>query len=520
MEGKWKRVVGFKRKKNVEMKMQWMSLMICLYAGMASGRTEEDQASLSGGSTELRVGLPPPERCFYQSQMECPEVVKSDDCPCKRIPILSHTSNDENAVYCCNLSAKSFEFGLACANFPSNVSYIHIRNATLDVFNVSEVKWRRLKSLAITDGRINRIKGQFLMMTPTQCLNLSNNGLIEIENNSFTRLAQLTSLDLSYNNVTHLPALNTMHGREFWIDISGTNTLMCHDVYQSINKTGEKQIHFNRENETLCSASKTWHWFNTTEQVPLKQVRYLSQLQTECPKGDNWQCQCNFRRMDIVEGKSPTLAVNVDCTGMQLTELPDRLPRNTIALNVSYNNITVLDYLSTNHWYEDLREFYADYNNISSINKLEGSKFLDNYAFLSLRYNKIKSLPTYILSLNGPDKNYALSKAVKLGGNALHCDCNTAKHLKGWLQARILDADEVLCEKIKERVTELDASKMCVYPGDWTDYIYYIIATEVLLLISLVAKVSYDYWVFKTAGYLPWPANKMPKLPCDWLCET
>lgn len=39
-----------------------------------------------------------------------------------------------------------------------------------------------------------------------------------------------------------------------------------------------------------------------------------------------------------------------------------------------------------------MREFYADYNNISSINKLEGSKFLDNYAFLSLRYNKIKSV--------------------------------------------------------------------------------------------------------------------------------
>jgi polysaccharide deacetylase 2 family uncharacterized protein YibQ len=54
--------------------------------------------------------------------------------------------------------------------------------------------------------------------------------------------------------------------------------------------------------------------------------------------------------------------------------------------------ITILDALSTNPCYEDLREFYADYNNISSINKLEGSKFLDNYAFLSLRYNKIKSV--------------------------------------------------------------------------------------------------------------------------------
>lgn len=185
------------------------------------------------------------------------------------------------------------------------MSYIHIRNATLDVFNASEVRWRMLESLAVTDGKINRVKGQFLIMAPILCLNLSNNALVEIENKSLTRLAQLTTLDLSYNNLTHLPALNTRNGREFWLDISGnkviiivrryleqthmcygkavassffagTNTLWCHDIYQYINKTGEMQITFNRENETVCSASKTWHWFNTTEQVPLKQVRYLS----------------------------------------------------------------------------------------------------------------------------------------------------------------------------------------------------------------------------------------------------
>ncbi|XP_043282733.1 protein halfway isoform X2 [Venturia canescens] len=500
----------------IERKMQWLAVMMCLYAGVASGRTEEDQSSGSNGNAMIPAL---PERCYYEEASECPSPENGDACPCKRI-LLSHSSPDANAVLCCNVDSRNFETGLACANFPANVSYIHIRNATFDTFNVSEVRWRRLKSLSITDGRINRIKGQFLMMAPTHCLNLSNNGLSEVENNSFTRLAQLATLDLSYNNITHLPALNTMSGREFWLDISGTNTLWCHDIYQYINKTGEKRINFNRENKTSCSASKTWHWFNTTEQVPLKQVRYLSLLQTECPKGENWQCQCNFRRMDIAEGKPPTLAVNVDCSGIQLTELPDKLPRNTIALNVSYNNITVLDDLSTNRCYEDIREFYADYNNISSINKLEGSKFLDNYALLSLRYNKIKSLPTYMLTPNVHDKSYAASRYVKLGGNELHCDCNTAKYLKVWLQTRILDSDEVLCENVKEKVVDLEPSKMCVYPGDWTDYIYYIIGTELLLLMSLITKVSYDYWVFKTAGYLPWPANKMPKLPCDWLCET
>ncbi|XP_011154131.1 protein halfway isoform X1 [Harpegnathos saltator] len=498
------------------LKMHWLAMIMCLYAGLASARTEEDQQASNID------GIPnsPPAQCFYRPATDCPNMgADSNKCPCKKITLANVP--EPYAALCCNINSQSLDYGLSCMGFPwLNISYVHIRNATLDTFKTSEVRWRKLKSLAVTDGRISRVKGQFLMKTPIVCLNLSNNALVEVENNSLTRLEQLATLDLSYNNLTHLPALNT-NGREFWLDISGTNTLWCHDIYQYINRTGEMQITFNRENETVCSASKTWHWFNTTEQVPLKQVRYLSSLQTECPKGDTWHCQCNVSRLDIVEGKPPTFAVYVDCSGIQLTELPEKLPRNTITLNVSYNNITVLDDLSTNPCYEHLREFYADYNNITSINKLEGSKFLDNYALLSLRYNKIKSLPTYILSPNVYNKNFATlsSRLVKFGGNELHCDCNTAKFLKAWLQTRILDADEVMCENVKEKVVDLDASKMCVYPGDWTDYIYYIIGIEVMILIGLIVKVSYDYWVLKTAGYLPWPANRMPKLPCDWLCE-
>lgn len=71
-----------------------------------------------------------------------------------------------------------------------------------------------------------------------------------------------------------------------------------------------------------------------------------------------------------------------------------------------------------------------------------------------------------------------------------------------------------------QNVHELSEMKLCHTPHDWTDYIYYLITLEVLLLIALIMKVTYDWTVFKSAGYLPWPASKMPKLPCDCLCET
>ena len=51
-----------------------------------------------------------------------------------------------------------------------------------------------------------------------------------------------------------------------------------------------------------------------------------------------------------------------------------------------------MDPLTFDENYKDIREFYADYNQISSILALEGSKFIDNFLVLSLRENNIKSV--------------------------------------------------------------------------------------------------------------------------------
>lgn len=151
-------------------------------------------------------------------------------------------------------------------------------------------------------------------------------------------------------------------------------------------------------------------------------------------------------------------------------------------------------------------------------------------------------IPEYFLS-NVLD-NHDVGRIIFLGGNELNCDCNSAKTLKVksklkpnnlllkpicfffsqyWLLEHnrdIPDYNSIKCRNLPQNVMELREKKLCQSPHDWTDYIYYLIATEVILLIALITKVSYDYWVFKTAGYLPWPASKMPKLPCDWLCES
>lgn len=140
---------------------------------------------------------------------------------------------------------------------------------------------------------------------------------------------------------------------------------------------------------------------------------------------------------------------------------------------------------------------------------------------LFLRRNKLKQIPIYLLD-NTMDKN-PQGSLLYFAGNRLNCDCNSAKVVRLWLlgnKEHIKDYDEIMCENIPQNVTQLSEIKLCQSKHDWTDYIFYLIAAEVLLLLVLVLKVSYDYYVFKTQSYLPWPANKMPKLPCDWLCET
>lgn len=392
---------------------------------------------------------------------------------------------------------------------------MHIYKATLDDFDIKmEASYlRTVESMSITDGKINKIVGSFPKHTSIKCLNLSNNALNSVDKRSFVHLQKLTMLDLSFNNLSEVP--NFSKTRSIKLDISNNSQLMCKSLMDAMNNT---ELSFVRDSETYCLFPKTFHWFNTTEKIPLRQVKTYNEIEKKSC-GDN--CTCKAHRLDLVQFKDPTFAVLVDCSGKQMTEMPTKLPPNTIALNISNNNITELRI--DNVIYANIRELYADNNQITSILSLEGTKFIDNFLALSLRNNKLKTLPTYMLS-NIFDRN-SISRSVHLGLNKLHCDCNTAKILKVWLSTKsknIPDYEEILCENLDNlKVIKLEHSKICLHQDqqDWTDYIYYIISAEVLLLVCLVLKVSYDYWVFKTAGYLPWPASKMPKLPCDWLCE-
>ncbi|KAK3915634.1 Protein halfway [Frankliniella fusca] len=451
--------------------------------------------------------------CVHVGEEHCPPA--GELCRCK---LITGTST----VICCDVNTQlQLKESLNCQGLVGvNITALHARNITLhsldvSVLHLTKLHLPELESLAITDGHITELKG-LLDAQNLACLNLSSNSLADVSENTSSHLYSLTNLDLSGNDLKHVLKLHA-DVTHFKLDISGNNNLNCDSIKELMKSM--KNLQFSHDNNTYCLNPSSFHWFNSTEKVPLASVVMLTKLEEECPRGETEPCQCRAVRLDMVLGKPPTFSVEVDCSNRRLTKLPLTLPKNTVSLNVSNNNISNLEELSMNSAYKDIQQFYADDNQITSISALEGSTFIGNFHTLSVRNNNISSLPIYILS-NAFDLNL---RTVRLGLNHLKCDCSTAQTTKMWLNANyrdIPDYNEVLCENMRERVFELDQNKVCTVPSDWTEYVYYLVAAEVLLLILLVSKVSYDYWVFKTAGYLPWPASKMPKLPCDWVFES
>ncbi|XP_035785927.1 protein halfway-like isoform X2 [Anopheles albimanus] len=461
------------------------------------------QAGPVTSSTTLRMPVLPTIECYHALPSLCNE--RRSDCECNIDPAVP------GALYCCNVT--DINKAIACVtNAPeaANWKYLHMRNVTVRelALNVSNRYLRTLHSLAITDGTIQRISTSFARFSTPVCVNISNNNISELEPRAFRELRHLTMLDLSFNNLSTIPSTNG----KFRLDIRGNVGMLCKSLLESL-KSGVK---FKDPESTFCLTNRTFNWFNTTDSLQIHQLEMMQRVQDECP--ENCTCELDRLNFDLNNTERKTITARVDCSGLGLTKFPEKLPSGTVTLNVSSNNITSLEALNSAP-YESLLRLHADDNQIGSLSDLEGMDFISRFTLFSIRRNKLKTVQSYIFT-----KSLDLGSYIFLEGNPMTCDCNAAKGFKNWLlsrKAQVPDHENIFCEgdtSLQQLVT-IQESKLCQSQHDWTDYIYYLIAAEIILLIALVCKVSYDYWIFKSAGYLPWPANKMPKLPCDCLCE-
>ncbi|VVC45541.1 Hypothetical protein CINCED_3A009440 [Cinara cedri] len=465
--------------------------------------------------------------CFHIKIIWCNQLASCYTQPSEFCPVQNKckcVKTHETALFCCQVQSnedllRNFECSGAKL---SNIQALHIYNMTADQFNFGKLspELNRLISFSITNSYINRLLGRLEHTHQIACLNLSNNifGTEWQDPLALENLKQLAMLDFSFVNISILPNIK-IEVPIFWLDVSNNTKIRCESLLDLMKKSGNSKykLNFVKHNETFCMSSLSFHWFNTTEKVALREVEGIKKLREDCPIN----CTCNWHGLDMVQDTITLQTIQVHCSNKQLSNLPENLPENTVLLNITNNNITSIDAFVSDPTYKTLRFFYADKNNISNLLSLEGSPFIDNYSVLSLKLNQLKSLPIYILQ-----NSFTRFEAHKvyLGGNELDCDCSTAQSLKIWLlanQRHLPDYDAILCKNFpyKLKVLDLDQKLVCITEADWTQYMYYVIAAELSMLLLLIGKVSYDYWVFKTAGYLPWPASKMPKLPCDWVFE-
>ncbi|XP_055585790.1 protein halfway [Uranotaenia lowii] len=468
--------------------------------------TSTTTTSTSTVPTTTTTLIPPTNKweCYNAAPELCHN--RTSDCECNPDPMIP------GALFCCNVT--DINKAIACAlNSPDNGGtwkYLHMRNVTVPelALNISNRYIKTLLSLSITDGSIQRISSSFARFSSPVCLNVSNNNISDIEARAFRELRHLQTLDISHNNLTTIPATIA----NLNLDIRGNANMQCKSLLEAL----KENHNFNEKESTFCKANRTINWFDATDNIPLNQLIMGQQVQNDCPQ----RCACELNRLNFDPNNTERkrITTKVVCSGQGLADFPETLPQDTVDLDVSNNNITSLKALIGKS-YSSLMRLNADNNQITSLNDLEGTNFISRFTLLSLQNNKLKTIQTYQFKFN-----LDLGSFMFLAGNPMTCDCNAAKNLKNWLlskKAQVPDHDMIHCEGNvhQSKIVQIQESKLCQSQHDWTDYIYYLIGTEIFLLIALICKVSYDYWVFKTAGYLPWPANKMPKLPCDCLCE-
>merc|ERR550539_1324756 len=149
--------------------------------------------------------------------------------------------------------------------------------------------------------------------------------------------------------------------------------------------------------------------------------------------------------------------VVVDCSNRGLTKIPSPLPKDTVTLNLSNNNITAVQALDLSAL-RDLKALDFSYNQLTAISEgsfihlqqLEeldlhhnhincidpsGLSSLQKLRYLSLSFNQISTLPKGLLVNNEELDN------LKIDNNPLICDCRM-NWLVDWLKVQQLENND------------------------------------------------------------------------------
>lgn len=245
-----------------------------------------------------------PEFCQHDNFTAIFKEHAADLVPCNCKP---HPSQ-RDAVICCNVT--SIEAASQCfhRNWPkllgnrnstrakdghnnSRLMQIHIQNATLPSLDMANNWWQHFDRISVTDGLIKNLLHTSEMHAGLTCLNVSNNHVLDMPSDGPKEKRKLKFFDISYNNLTHAPDVN--HFTNLKASMRGNMRLQCRSAEDAI----EAGFSFLDRDNTFCLANHTFHWFNSTDLLPLSQLYQNKALEKECPP----RCRCYVDRYNYAD---------------------------------------------------------------------------------------------------------------------------------------------------------------------------------------------------------------------------
>ncbi|XP_049792509.1 protein singed wings 2 [Schistocerca nitens] len=364
------------------------------------------------------------------------------------------------------------------------------------------------QQVALLNANVSRLSAPFPPMAKLETLNMTGLGLRELSEDALGNLTSLRTLDLRNN---HLERLDP-------------------ELFDDLDEL--KQVYLSGNRWDCATADVTWLLgddgaivkdrdamrcgdANFTERPVVRVMYFIKAMQEKCPSN----CTCWMGYVAPTKEGFLLPIITVDCSGRGLTQLPEDVPENTTTLILTGNKIRDVSRLSRGlGHYPRVLDVQLDDNEVSSLDELEGSRWLSTFRALSVRGNRLSQLPAYAFDDALEHNGNALRLA--LGHNPWLCDCHVTPPFQVLLlkySKLVTDLDDIRCQNIdgdenaNVKVKDVSRNSVCRVPEEQLvqplDVLNGVLAA--LIAVSL-AKLAYDYWAFKRTGKLPWLVGKMP----------
>ncbi|XP_062549946.1 protein singed wings 2-like [Armigeres subalbatus] len=380
---------------------------------------------------------------------------------------------------------------------------------SFDPYDLAELT-PNIEKFSIMGEHLWTLKEDFPPLPYLWAINITGTKLNFTRNTTFSELTALRQVNMRGNALVRVVPLE-FSSEHVDVFLHGNPWNCTNDMIWLL----EEQSGFYADKSTLVC--KDWKY---TGRPVLTAMEYKRNLREHCRHEEIRNCTCLISYLRLSDsGRTFHPLITVNCTGKGFYDLPSYLPPNTTVLHVANNNITSVERLTTIDHYKKVQHIYLDNNKIESIDILEDSIWLDNFRILSLRGNKISRIRVYSVE-HAFERNSNVGQ-LYLSNNPWRCGCRFATRMQAFLhkhESVVVDSRNITCyitdddgHKSYHYMMVLTPNDVCLLTVHNKAAVYDILSILFASLILLIViKLAYDYYIYRKYGKLPWLIMKMP----------